>query len=293
MPTLAPVSRLSLKNILLPTDFSAASRAAWPFARTLARIYGSTILFAHCLAPEPHLQVVMDRVPEQDDYARQGAHWKLDALANEAALGDVPAKTLLDTGDVAVTIPTIIRENDIDLVVVGTQGRRGVGKLIMGSSAEKIYRSATCPVMTVGPKVRPPAEWKLRRILCPVDLAEDPQPVLQYALALAEESQAELIVLDAIPMVQWQYRASEDQRSRRALASLIPEQANDWCKPEIVVRWENPADAILGVAQDREADLIVMSVHKARAASWQAHMPWPVASEVVSRAPCPVVTIRV
>jgi nucleotide-binding universal stress UspA family protein len=293
MQTLAPVSRLCLKNILFPTDFSAASRAALPFAQSLARVYGSTIWFAHSLAPEPHLQVVTDRVPEQDYFACQKALSKLDALATEAASFGVSTKTILDQGDVAATIPAMIRQNEIDLVIVGTHGRRGVGKLIMGSAAEKIYRSATCPVMTVGPDIRPGPDWKVRRILCPVDLAEDPQPGLHYALSLAEENQAECIVLDAIPLVPWQYRTSEDRRSRRALESLIPEQANDWSKPEIVVRWEYPAEAILSEAQDRNADLIVMSVHKSRVASWVAHMPWPVASDVVSRAPCPVVTIRV
>jgi nucleotide-binding universal stress UspA family protein len=293
MPTFAPVSRLSLKNILFPTDFSEPSCAAMPFAQALARVYGSTILFTHCLSPEPHSPIVPDHIPELDDFALEDARSQLDVFASHMAAGEMPAKILVGRGDVAATISSIIRDHNIDLVVVGTHGRHGVGRLIMGSVAEKIYRNATCPVMTVGPKVRPAAEWKLRRILCPVDLAEDPEPVLHYALSLAEENQAELIVLDAIPLVPWQYRASEDQRSRRALESLIPEQASDWCKPEIIVRWEHPAEAILCEAQDREADLIVMSVHKSRAASWLAHMPWPVASEVVSQAPCPVITIRV
>jgi nucleotide-binding universal stress UspA family protein len=292
MPTFAPVCRLSLKNILFPTDFSAASRAALPFARSLAQIHGSTIWLAHSLAPEPHLQVVTDRVPEQDYLAGQQALSKLDALATEAGTAGVLTNALLDRGDVAATIPAMIREHAIDLVIVGTHGRRGVGKLIMGSAAEKIYRNAICPVMTVGPDVHPVLDWKIRSIVCPVDLAEDPQPVLHYALGLAEENQAMCIVLDAIPLVPWQYRTSEDQRSRRALESLIREQANQWSKPEIVVRREYPAEAILCEAQGRNADLIVMSVHKSRAASWLAHMPWPVASEVVSRAPCPVVTIR-
>ena len=292
MPTLAPVSRLSLKKILFPTDFSEASRAALPFARSLAQAYGSTILFAHSLAPEPHSPAVTEHIPELDDIVWQEARANLDALAHDAS-ADIPTKVVLHRGDVASTIPAMIRENGIDLVVIGTHGRRGGGKEIMGSAAEKIYRSAACPVMTVGPKVHSSADWKLRRILCPVDLAEDPEPVLHYALALAEESQAEFIVLDVIPLVPWQYRESEERRSRRAIDSLIPEQAKNWCTPQLIVRWEHPAEPILLEAQERGADLIVMSVHKSRAASWLAHLPRPIASEVVSRAPCPVLTIRV
>jgi len=293
MPTLAPVSRLSLKNILFPTDFSPAARAALPFAEALARIYGSTLLFAHSIAPEPRLQVVTDAVAEEDEFIWQSARHQLETFVHDASIGDTPSKTLLDRGDVATVIPEMIRDRDIDLVVLGTHGRRGVSKLIMGSSAEKIYRTATCPVMTVGPKVQQSAEWKLRRILCPVDLAEDPEPVLHYALALAEENQCEFIILDAVPLVPWQHRASTEQRSRRALESLIPEQSKNWCTPQIVVRWEHPAEAILRETQVRDADLIVMSVHKSRASSWLAHLPWPVASEVVGQAPCPVLTIRV
>lgn len=293
MPTLAPVSRLSLKNILVPTDFSPASRAALPFAESLAKVYGSTILFAHAIAPEPHLQVVMDRVPEEDDFVWREARHKLEAFAYECSAASNSTKTLLERGDLAIVIPVLIRENDVDLIVLGTHGRRGVSKMIMGSEAEKIYRTATCPVMTIGPEVHSSPDWKLRRILCPVDLAEDPEPVVHYALSLAEESLAEIIILDAVPLVPWQHRASVEQRSRRALETLIPEQSKDWCVPQFVVRWEHPAEAILCAAQEREADLIVMSVHKSRAPSWLAHLPWPVASEVVSRAPCPVVTVRV
>ena len=293
MPTLSQVSRLSLKNILFPTDFSPASRAALPFARTLAQIYGSTILLAHSMPPEPRLEVVFDRVPEQDDMVWNDARKKFEFFLHSCSFGTAPWKPLLDRGDLDQVIPAMIQQHDVDLVVLGTHGRRGVSKLILGSSAEKIYRSAPCPVLTIGPRAHGTAEWKIRRILCPVEISEDPDPVLYYALALAEENQAELIILEAAPLVPWQHRASVEERSRRALEGLIPESARDWCTPDVVVRWEHPADAILQEAETRNVDLIVMSVHKARVASWSAHLPWPVASEVVSLARCPVLTVRV
>ncbi|MFZ0863033.1 MAG: universal stress protein [Candidatus Sulfotelmatobacter sp.] len=293
MPTVPQVTRLSLKNILFPTDFSPASRAALPFAVALARIYGSTLVVAHAIPPEPHLQVVLDRLPSQDDRVRQDARHKLHEFTHGRSLGNTPVKVLLDQGDLQDVIPAIIRERDIDLVVLGTHGRRGLSKLMLGSDAEKIYRSASCPVLTIGPHVHETADWKLRRILCPVDVAEDPEVVLHYALSLAEENQAELVVLQAIPLVPWQHRAAVEERSRRALESLMPAQAQDWCTPEYVIRWEHPVEAILQTSQERDSDLIVMSVHKARASGLAAHLPWPVASEVVSRATCPVLTIRV
>lgn len=293
MPTVSQVSRISLKNILFPTDFSPASRAALPFARILAQIYGSTILLAHSMPPEPRLEVVFDRIPEQDDMVWKDARQKFESFLHACSFGTVPWKPLLDRGDLEQVIPAMIQEHEVDLVVLGTHGRRGVSKLVLGSSAEKIYRSAPCPVLTIGPHAHGTEEWKIRRILCPVDISEDPEPVLHYALSLAEENQAELIILEAAPAVPWPHRTSVEERSRRALEGLIPESAKDWCTPDVVVRWEHPADAILQEAEIRNVDLIVMSVHKARVASWSAHLPWPVASEVVSLARCPVLTVRV
>jgi len=294
MSTAPQVSRIALKNILFPTDFSQASNGALPFALALARVYDSTVVVAHALPPEPHLQVVLDRVPAADERPWHEAQDKLVQFTHNRAFGEIPCKIALDRGDLADVIPAMIREYAADLVVLGTHGRRGVSKIVLGSGAEKIYRSASCPVLTVGPKAHESAEpWTLHRILCPVDLAEDPEPALHYALSLAEEHQAEFIVMQSIPLVPWQRRPAAEEHARRDLERLIPESAKDWCVPQCIVRWEYPAEAILHAAAEREVDLIVMGVHKARAATWSAHLPWPVASEVVSRARCPVLTVRV
>jgi nucleotide-binding universal stress UspA family protein len=291
MPTATEV-RISLKTILFPTDFSPASSAALPFAVTLARTYGSTLVLMHAVPPEPHRQVVLDHLPAQDDRVWQDARHELSEFALNRNIGDTPYRVLLERGDLADVIPEMIREQAVDLVVLGTHGRRGVSKLVLGSGAEKIYRTAPCPVLTVGPKVHG-GDWKLRRILCPVDVAEDPEPFLHYALSLAEENQAEFIVLQAIPLVPWQHRATVEVQMRERLERLIPQESRDWCAPQFLVRWEHPAEAVLLAAADREPDLIVMGVHKARVAGLSAHLPWPVASEVVSRAPCPVLTVRI
>ena len=228
MPATLQVARISLKNILFPTDFSPASSAALPFALALARLYGATILLTHVVASEPYRQVVTGRLPAQDDRALQDAQRKLDQWTKDPSLADTPRRMLLERGDLARVIPEMIHEQQVDLVVLGTHGRRGVSKLVLGSSAEKIYRSAPCPVLTVGPKVRA-GDWRLGRILCPVDVAEDPEPSLQYALSLAEENQAEFIVLQAVPLVPWQHRASVEVQMREQLVRLIPPSAKDWC----------------------------------------------------------------
>lgn len=293
MPTVPQVTRLSLKKILFPTDFSPASRAALPFAQALAEVYGSTILVTHSIAPQPLYPEATDHFLGLNDRAWRDARRKLDEFVEDRRIAPLRCTTELHRGDVADVIPAMIDEHNVDLVVLGTHGRHGLGKLLLGSEAEKIYRTATCPVFTIGPKAQHAEPWQLRRILCPLDLAEDPEPVLRYALSLAEEYQAEFIVLQAVPLVPWQHRPSVEQDCWRAIEGLIPEQAKDWCMPQVVVRWEHPAEAIVCEARERQADLIVMSVRRSRAASWSSHSPWPVASEVVCRAGCPVLTLRV
>jgi nucleotide-binding universal stress UspA family protein len=283
MLTIPQVARISLKNILVPTDFSPTAATGLPFAQVLAQIYGATIVAAHIIPREP---------ASDDDLAWQEARQRLDKFGHDTSFADTPCTCLLEQGDLAEVIPAIIREHRVDLVVLGTHGRRGVSKLVMGSGAEKIYRSASCPVLTVGPKVHA-GDWRPRRILCPVDVSQDPEPALHYALSLAEENEAEILVLQAVPMVPWQHRASVELQTFRKLESLIPELAKNWCTPQFLVRWEHPAEAILNAAADRAADLIVMGVHKARTAGLSSHLPWPIASEVVSRAPGPVLTVRV
>lgn len=291
MAAIPQVVRISLKNILLTTDFSPAAKAAMPFALTLARIFGSALELVYVIPPEPHEQIVFDRVPAQDDLIWGEARRKLEAFARES-VRDVPCRTMIRTGDLADVIPAMIRDHDIDMVVLGTHGRRGVSKMMLGSGAEKIYRSAQCPVLTVGPKAHA-KDWKLSRILCAVDLAHDAEPVLHYALSLAEENEAALLVMHAIPIVPWQHRPEVEAKTVRQLQSLIPPEAENWCIPQYLVRWEHPADAILCAAEDRQSDLIVLGVHKARVAGFSSHLPWPIASEVASRAPCPVLTVRV
>jgi nucleotide-binding universal stress UspA family protein len=178
MPTLPHVVRHSVKNILFPTDFSPASSVVLPVALALARTYGSTLLPAHAISPEPHRQLITDRLSAPDNRLREDAH-KLSNFTR--SLSATSFKGLLEQGDLEAVIPTIIHEHDADLVVLGTQDRRGVSKLMLGSDAERIYRSASCPVLTVGSGVHSSVDWKLNRILCPVDVAEDPEPVLHYA----------------------------------------------------------------------------------------------------------------
>ncbi len=295
MAALPQVARISLKDILFPTDFSPASETALPFAVTLARIYGSRLHVAHVILPEPHPRVLRSKVGEQEN-VWDDANERLDEFTHKPLIGNVHCTSLLASGDLADVIPAMIREHGVDMVVVGTRGRRGVSRMMLGSAAETIYRSASCPVLTIGPRVSQ-ADWRLQTILCPIDLEGDPQPALAYAMALAEDNAAELILMNAVAIVPWQHRTDVEkercEHMRRLLPELQPGTGRGPQAPQFLVRWEPAAEAIVACAEVREPDLILMGVRKARAAGLSSHLPWPVASEVVSRAACPVLTVRI
>ena len=146
---------ISLKNILFATDFSEASQAALPYAAAIARRYDSQLHIAHIMSPasyvipsQPGDPVTIDSIHEA---ARADVRQRMETLASH--LKTVPHHTYVREGEVWESLSDIIRTHEIDLLVVGTHGRTGVKKLLLGSKAEEILRLAPCPVLTVGPKI--------------------------------------------------------------------------------------------------------------------------------------------
>jgi len=135
---------LPLKTILHATDFSDPSAAAFRFACGLARDYKTRLVVLHVVPPpESHGEVVARR---QD----HGYHHDLWRLLDRVRPED-PAVTVerrLEDGQPAATILRVAREEGADLIVLGTQGRRGLGRLLLGSVAEQVVRQAPCPVLT-------------------------------------------------------------------------------------------------------------------------------------------------
>ena len=122
----------------------------------------------------------------------------------------------------------VIHRHSVDLIILGTHGKHGLKKLVLGSAAEQIFRKASCPVLAIGPHVqRPPADRRavqadhlrhrlFRRIAA--------RPAL-CSLSLAEENQAHLILLHVIPLVPLNVHDQIAASARERLAELIPREA--------------------------------------------------------------------
>jgi nucleotide-binding universal stress UspA family protein len=287
-------TRIQFNNILFPTDFSVFSEAALPYAEVLARRYEATLYPAHVIPREPYHALPMEPFPVTLDYAWHAAAGSLAELDGLDELKDIHHQVLLEQGPLWEVISSMATKNRVDLIVLGTRGRMGLSRLAMGSVAEEIYRSASCPVLCVGPNV--PHEFKhapeFRRILFPTDFSAASRAALPFALTLAEESQARLVLLHLIPLVPVMDRETVKAAAIDKLKALIPPDASACCTPEFDVRFEFPAAAIVRAAQRHNSDVIVMGVQQNGHARAVSHLPWATATEVVATAPCPVLTVR-
>jgi len=292
METLPVTSRIALGNILFATDFSEVSRIALRYATDLARGYQGKIFVTHVVPYEPYLSVPLEPIPVDLDLFWNREKENMAQFVAASSFGEVAHEEVLLRGELWGAVSGVIQHKNIDLVVVGTHGRHGFSKVVLGSGAEKIYRQARCPVLTVGPGATEccKTQWKLKRIVFATDFSEASLQALPYALSLAEENQATLIFLHLIPLVPHDRQEPIERANRARLEALMPNEP--WCKPEFVVRFDFPAHGILQVAREQRADLIVMGVGKPAAGALAPHVPWSTASDVVREAPCPVLTVR-
>lgn len=294
MEAVKSTPRLALDNILFTTDFSPASERAFLFAVAFARWYGSKITVAHAVLPEPHYSVPLDPLPLDMDPVWQDARKAMTAFESSRAFHGVPHVSALEAGSPWEAVSRLMRKQPVNLLVMGTHGRQGWKKLVLGSEAEVIFRQAPCPVLTVGPHVAAidPEKWKPFTIVYATDFSPTSLQALPLALSIAEESEANLILLHLTPLVPIDAQEPTLRTIEQRLQDLIPADARDWCKASVMVRFEFPGEGILRLARERAADLIVMGAKRRTAPQAAAHIPWATAAEVVSHAQCPVLTVR-
>jgi nucleotide-binding universal stress UspA family protein len=140
------------RRILVPTDFSEQSERAWATARRLARAVRAEIVLLHVLVETPlysETALSGERVREAYDAVRTWAAERLDQWAATARAEGVAVKPLLRTGVAHEEIVTIAREEGADLIAIGTHGRGGLDRLMLGSVCDRVIRLASCPVLAV------------------------------------------------------------------------------------------------------------------------------------------------
>jgi nucleotide-binding universal stress UspA family protein len=297
---------ISVKNVLYATDFSSISESALPYATLICRHFGSMLHVAHILS-ETNLLLMTGGV----DYVCVGtvyedAHTEAQGKIHQVAtrIGEIPHRTYVRRGQVWENLSSIVAENAIDLIVIGTHGRTGLGTLLLGSVAENILRHAPCPVLTVGPGIRgrarlpefhgrgkelAPVELDLRHIVYATNFTSASLKVAPVAIALAEEFEARLTLMHVIEdYANLEARPGPIEDGVRQLQAVVPKEAMLAYAPEVVMEFGPAGQCIVNTAAEREADLIVLG---ARPADGTSHSPWSTVHRVVAHAPCPVLTV--
>ncbi len=297
MATVTAPIRIALQNILVATDFSDCAESAVKYALGMAHRYGSTLHMVHVL---PEMPFVESTDPDPDRIRRSAQQKLAKMVASEAFRGIRHTETI-EEGEVAQVLADRGIAESIDLIVLGTQGRSGIGKFLLGSVAEEAFRSALCPVLTVGPHVKRGAgDAKLQHILYATDFGPESAHGVPYALSLAEENHARLTMLHvahepgvalpepvpgSLPVIRPDVEVADDKQQLR---DLVPRDTALWHEPEFLVQFGPPVETILAAAA-QDVDMIVLGVK--RPAALTKHLGGGVAYRVVCEAPCPVLTV--
>lgn len=288
-------SAISIDNVLFATDFSPATEDAFSYALAIVERYQAQLYVAHVINLESFDLLDSETTRVMAKQAHEEAEQKLTQLLAPLPLQRDQYQIVVAEGAVAEALVDIIERNSIDLAVLGTHGRRAFKKLLMGSVAEEVFRMSPCPVLTVRPKTSPvPAKRELQHILYPVEFAPDRSKAARYAVSLAERYGATLTVMNV----------REDMPAASSKTEQFPQPMMRWIQDNVShnsdlrdrIRFERGfgpvPDSILDFAAKADVDIIVMSVRRLDPVM-AAHLPKAgITHELVSRAQCPVLTIR-
>jgi nucleotide-binding universal stress UspA family protein len=298
---------ITIRRILCPIDLSDASLRALQHAAALAGWYESSLTAFYVDTTLP--------IEDAADFAFAPLA-VIEAARTSRALQDVRTfasrASSVTKVDVAVEESTHVegaileasRALPADLIVMGSHGRSGVSRLLLGSVAERVLRSAPCPVMVVPPHdAVEPSTVSFKHIVCAVDFSESSLAASMWAFSLAEEADAQLSLLHVIEVPPElrvsavatdpdldQLHAAVEADTLTRLRSLIPVHASEFCSVETATAAGAAGHAILEFAARRHADLIVMGAQGQGAVE-----RWIFGSktrDVVCGATCPVLTVR-
>lgn len=258
---------IRITHVLCPVDFSEISRRALDHATALAQWYEARLTVLNVFPVMP----VMDVPPlVLDDKGREELTSELRRFT-----AMVPSTVPLELRvEQAESIPEGIQHHassgDVDLLVMGSHGRSGFKRVLLGSVTERVIRQALSPTLVVPVRahdVAPAGPVRFRTILCPVDFSEHSLRAVEYAVNLAEETDAQLQLLHVVtssPEIKELESSFEHVREQveaerlHRLNDLIPPAAPTYCTIQTAVRYGSAHRQILKVAGEQPSDLIVM-----------------------------------
>jgi len=297
----------SPRNLLVPTDFSSCSDGALVAALSLAEAYGASLHLIHAVvlhgedpynpahySPDPEALFERLRGEAENRVTELRAGWMKSSVqvTSEIRRGIHPAPVILEAAE----------NSAADLIVLGTHGRRGPRRWLLGSVAEEVVRRAPCPVLTVREGEEAQDRLKVKKILVPLDFSDHAQATLDVALDLARRYDAELKLLHLIEpvVVPGPYGTFHSMRPVTLDYEVLAKQAKETLTG-LMERAEDiefeahafngmPRVDIVGFAAQMEADLIVIGSHGRT--GFQRFLLGSTAEQVVRTADCPVLVVK-
>jgi nucleotide-binding universal stress UspA family protein len=284
---------VGIHNVLIATDFSHHSATVLKYALNLVCRYGARAKIVYVLPTDEYALAGPEAVAAAQDAARRDLlELKTKLRCTRTFEDDVDYRVTMLEGPVADCLLQWAHEKKIDLIVVGTHGRGGLGKVIPGSVAEKIFRHSDVPVLTVGPHIRRLTEVdRAHCILVPCDLTPRSHPAVQLAGVLARENRAKLTVFHVVEnFSKGMASGSESARQAKDGLARIVGRSGDGVDVVYRVEYGKISSTILRTASEIDADLIVLGVRPSSGVL--DRFMWPIAYELVCQAECPVLTVR-
>jgi len=301
---------ISIRRILCPVDFSRFSHHALEHAVAIAREFGAEIEALHVSAVAPVTALVPIGAPLVPEPARltqqerRAITTQLHEFTDDVDAAGVILRSTLKEQDPVAAIVETAESWPADLIVMGTHGRSGFERLLLGSVAEKVLRKAPCPVLTVPRRVTTASHpLGFGRILCAVDFSPASLRALDYAASLAAPDGPGMQALNVIELFSEgggmrdelqldtpDFRAELIRYAQQRLHDAIAEPLRARCPIRESVTMGKAYREILRVAAEEDADLIVLGVQGRTAADLLLF--GSTTQHVVRQAECPVLTIR-
>jgi nucleotide-binding universal stress UspA family protein len=264
-------------------------------ARSIARKFQSEIHLLHVIPSDVFEMASPETSREALAMARESAKQQLDGLAAEGRSLEIVHKNTLAEGPTWQMISETIKARQIDLVVVGTHGKSASKKLVLGSVAEKIFRMADCPILTVPQQfeIVPGREVALDRLLFATNFKPHNERAARIAHAFERHPSVMLTVLHVVEDSAESSLPSQklvEEFMVKRMHKILPEGCLEQCKPEFVVRFGKPVEEILATANHFHSNLILLGLRAAERSA--GHLPSAVAYGIVCQAACPVLTLH-
>lgn len=259
------------ESILCPVDFSEFSKCALAFAGSIAGRHRSKLFVQHVVEVQNKIEAGFagaEFYAEYRELLRTNGEDRLAKFLKDAPVSDAQPAPVVSEGFPTDAILGFATVESVDLIVMGTHGRRGLDRFMLGSVTERVVRKAACPVLTVHGRTAEFAEagrlptTRGGKILLCTDLSDRSRRAFDYGWSLAAEYGAELTLVHVIETVPHtsSMRASVSQ-VRDCLESHTPPHEYQLRPPNVAVRIGKPYEEIIALAAEGQFDVVIMTAH--------------------------------